>query len=257
MDLVLFRGCNGELNRARRFYHSGETEDAAFVIERIAGEHPDAPLALAGVSLGGNVLLKYVGEHGNALPRSVRAAAAMSVPFDLARGCRHISRGFSRVYQSFFLKSLRAKALAKLEHHPGLFDRDALARARTLWDFDDAVTAPVHGFASARDYYDRSSSINFLKGIRVPTLLLSAEDDPFLPRAVLREVAAIAEKNPFITVDFVKSGGHVGFVSGRIPWRPHWYGEWRLLEFLSQQIDSNGRNRSWGSDRESHDASVR
>jgi uncharacterized protein len=241
MDLVLFRGCNGELNRARRFYHSGETEDAAFAVERIAREYPESPLVLAGVSLGGNVLLKYLGERGDALPPAVRAAGAVSVPFDLARGCRHIQRGFSRVYERHFLKTLRAKALAKLGRYPDLFDRARLDRASTLWDFDDVVTAPVHGFRDAQDYYARSSSIGFLDRIRVPTLLVSAEDDPFLPREVLDDVRAIARANPALTLDFVKRGGHVGFVSGTLPWRPHWWAEWRVLDFLSQHVGESER----------------
>lgn len=234
MDLVLFRGCNGQGNRARRFYHSGETSDAAFAITRIAAERPHAPVVLAGVSLGGNVLLKYLGERGRDLPPNVRAAAAISVPYDLARGSRHISQGFSRVYERHFVKSLKAKVLAKLDRYPDLADRARVERIRTLWEFDDVVTAPVHGFRDAADYYARSSSIGFLRGIRVPTLLFSAEDDPFLPRAVLDEVRTIARDNACLTIDFVQHGGHVGFVSGAVPWRPHWYGEWRALEFLAE-----------------------
>ena len=192
-DLVLFRGCNGEPNRARRFYHSGETSDIAFALDRIIAERPGRPIALAGVSLGGNVLLKYLGERGTGVPPEVVAAAAMSVPFDLALGCRHIQRGFSKVYERHFLKSLKAKARAKLERYPDLIpDAAALDGVETLWDFDDVITAPVHGFESAEDYYRRSSSIRFLQGIQVPTLLLSAEDDPFLPREVLAEVREIA-----------------------------------------------------------------
>ena len=241
-DLLLFRGCNGEPNRARRFYHSGETTDIAFALERIIAEDPGRPIVLAGVSLGGNVLLKYLGERGDDVPPQVRAAAAMSVPFDLARGCRHIQRGFSHVYERHFLRSLKAKARAKLARYPDLIpDPSALDRVQTLWDFDDVVTAPVHGFASAEDYYRRSSSIGFLEGIRVPTLLLSAEDDPFLPPEVLEEVRAIARGVPALELEFVKRGGHVGFVSGWRPWRPVHYGEWRLLSFLAAASGVGGR----------------
>jgi predicted alpha/beta-fold hydrolase len=233
-DLILFRGCAGELNRARRFYHSGETTDLDFALRRIAAERPHAPIGLAGVSLGGNVLLKWLGEHGtDDVPATVRGAVAISVPFDLARGSRHISRGFSRVYERFFLRSLVAKARAKLTRHPDLCDVAALDRVRTLWDFDDAVTAPLHGFRDARDYYSRSSSIHFLSRIRVPTLLLSALDDPFLPPEVLDEVRSIAAGNPALELEFVRRGGHVGFVSGRVPWRPVYYAEWRVAEFLA------------------------
>lgn len=234
-DLVLFRGCGGEMNRARRFYHSGETSDLDFALRRIAAEVPGRPIGLAGVSLGGNVLLKWLGERGSDIPSEVIGAVAISVPYDLGRGSRHISRGFSRVYERYFLDSLRRKALAKLERYPDLFDRDAMLRARTLWDFDDVLTAPVHGFRDAADYYAQSSSIGYLSGIQVPTLLLSAVDDPFLPPEVLDEVREIASDVPSLTLEFVQRGGHVGFVSGRVPWRPHYWGEWRALEFLSAQ----------------------
>jgi predicted alpha/beta-fold hydrolase len=236
-DLVLFRGCAGEVNRARRFYHSGETSDFDFALRRIAGERPDAPIGLAGVSLGGNVLLKWLGERiGDDVPASVRGAVAVSVPFDLARGCRYLSRGFSHVYERFFLRSLVAKARQKLVRHPDLFDATALDRVRTLWEFDDVVTAPVHGFRDALDYYTQSSSIHFLSRVRVPTLLLSALDDPFLPPDVLDDVRSIARENRLLEVEFVQRGGHVGFVSGRVPWRPVYYAEWRVGDFLARQF---------------------
>lgn len=237
MDLLLFRSCGGELNRARRFYHSGETEDLDLVVRRIVGEHPGVPLAVSGVSLGGNVLLKWLGEQGSAAPGEVRAAAAVSVPYDLARGSRHIERGFSRVYSRHFLRSLRRKATAKRERYPDLFDPAALALARTLWDFDHHVTAPVHGFASAADYYARSSAIHFIQRIAVPTLLLSAVDDPFLPSAVLDEVRRIALANPALTVRFVPHGGHVGFIGGPTPWRARYWAEQQVMTFLDRYVD--------------------
>jgi predicted alpha/beta-fold hydrolase len=235
-DLLIFRGCSDEPNRMPRFYHSGETTDPAFVIDRVRAENADAPLLLAGVSLGGNVLLKYLGERGGTLPAEIRAASAVSVPFDLERSCRHISRGFSKVYDRHFLRTLRRKAMAKLAAHPGLFDQSALAQARSIYDFDDAVTAPVHGFASAHDYYSRSSSLGFLGRIERPTLLLNAIDDPFLPPAVLDEVRAIAARNPYLTLEFTEHGGHVGFVGGRWPWDPRYYGERRVCEFLAAAL---------------------
>jgi uncharacterized protein len=237
-DLVLFRGCAGELNHARRFYHSGETTDFDFALRRIVAERPSAPVGLAGVSLGGNVLLKWLGERSaNDLPATVHGAVAVSVPFDLARGSRRIARGFSRVYERFFLRSLVAKARQKLARHPDLCDAGALDHVRTLWDFDDVVTAPVHGFRDALDYYTQSSSIHYLSRVRVPTLLLSAVDDPFLPPEVLDEVRSIAHDNPALEVEFVRRGGHVGFVSGRVPWRPVYYAEWRVADFLAKQFD--------------------
>lgn len=234
-DMLIFRGCGDEPNRGRRFYHSGETGDLAFAVDRILAEHPDADLAMCGVSLGGNVLLKWLGESGDAIPERVRAAVAISVPFDLERGSRHISRGFSRVYERHFLRTLRRKAAAKLARYPGLFDADAMTRARTLYDFDEVVTGPVHGFLDAHDYYSRSSSLRFLDRIARPTLLLSSRDDPFLPSAVLDEVADVARKNACLTVEFTDGGGHVGFVHG-LPWRPSYYAEQRAGEFLSARL---------------------
>lgn len=236
-DLMIFRGCGSEPNRAPRFYHSGETTDLAFVLDRLLREHPRSRFVLAGVSLGGNVLLKFLGERSAELPHQLRAAAAISVPFDLERGARFIATGFSRVYDRHFLRTLRPKAMAKLERFPDLFDRSKLARAESIYDFDDAVTAPVHGFADAHDYYSRSSSLGWINTIRLPTFLLSAVDDPFLPRAVLDQVREVARGNPALTLEFTKRGGHVGFVAGRWPWRPFYYAEWRACEFLGAALE--------------------
>lgn len=237
-DLLIFRGCGDELNRAARFYHSGETGDIDLVARKLFAVDTNAPFVFAGVSLGGNVLLKWLGELGDAVPGRVAGAAAVSVPFDLARASRHIDRGFARVYQRHFLRSLRRKALAKLDRYPGLLSRGRVQAARTLYDFDDAVTAPVHGFADAADYYARSSSVHFLSRIRVPTLLLSAVDDPFLPSDVLDDVARVAHSNGQLTVEFPHVGGHVGFVSGWNPFRPFYYAEWRVTEFLAHAVDA-------------------
>ena len=237
-DVLIFRGCNGRLPRARRFYHSGETTDVDLVVRRLVHEHPGQPIVAVGVSLGGNVLLKWLGERGDDLPTELRAAAAVSVPYDLERGSRQIERGFSRIYTAHFLRTLRQKALAKLAEEPELFEEAPLRAARTLTDFDDAVTAPVHGFASAHDYYTRSSARHFLGGIRRPTLLLSAYDDPFLPREVLDDVAVVAARNWYLTVEFHSRGGHVGFVSGRVPWRPVYYAEARVIDYLEGELDA-------------------
>ena len=235
-DVLIFRGCNGELPRAPRFYHSGETTDLDFVVRRLIAGNPGQPLVAVGISLGGNVLLKWLGEQGNDLPASVRAAAAVSVPFDLERGSRQIERGFSRLYTVHFLRTLRRKALAKLAQEPGLFAEAPLRAARTLTAFDDAVTAPVHGFAGAQDYYTRSSSLQFLLRIRLPTLLLSAFDDPFLPREILDDVAILASKSSFLDVEFHEHGGHAGFVAGRLPWRATYYAEERVTAYLAAHV---------------------
>jgi uncharacterized protein len=235
-DVLIFRGCNGVVPRARRMYHSGETTDLDFVVRRLVAAEPDRPLLLAGFSLGGNVLLKWLGEQGASAPPQVRGAAAVSVPFDLERGSRQIERGFARVYTRHFLRSLRLKALAKLAQDPGVFDARRLAGARTLFDFDDAVTAPLHGFEDAHDYYSRSSSLGFLSRIRRPTFLLSAHDDPFLPRQVLDDVALMVGNSDFLTAEFSKHGGHVGFVGGRVPWRPVYYAERRVASVLANTV---------------------
>lgn len=239
-DMLLFRTCNGRMNQLPRSYHSGETGDLDFVVRRITAQFPAAPLGLVGVSLGGNVLLKWLGERGNGVPPQVRAAAAVSVPFDLARSSRRIGSGASRLYERHFLRSLRSKALQKLERFPGIASRDAVLSAATLWTFDDAYTAVVHGFRDAEDYYSQSSSLRFLPSIHVPTLLLSARDDPFHPPDVLDEVSEIARGNPCLETEFHERGGHVGFIEGVIPGRARFYAEARIVRFLDLHLAALG-----------------
>ena len=235
--VLVFRSCGGELNRGKRFYHSGETGDARLVIEHIESAFPSVPLLLAGVSLGGNVLLKYLGEEGSRISRRISGAAAVSVPYDLARSSRFIDQGFSRVYQSSFIRSLKSKALLKLDQFPELASRETLVSANTMFAFDDCFTAPVHGFRDAADYYAQSSSISWIRRISINTLLLSAVDDPFLPPQVLEEVRELARDNPHLEVEFPSHGGHVGFVGGSNPFTPVYYLEKRVCEFLARQID--------------------
>ncbi|MBK6457104.1 MAG: alpha/beta fold hydrolase [Gemmatimonadetes bacterium] len=239
-NLLLFRSCNGELNRAPRSYHSGETTDLAHVVGRLLDERGGTPLILAGVSLGANVLLKWLGEQGRDAVGRVQAAVAVSAPFDLARSCAQIDRGLSRVYAWNFLKSLRSKAVEKIRQHPGIADPARVLAARSLWSFDDAFTSVVHGFRDAADYYYRSSSIRYLRDIRVPTLLLSARDDPFHPPDVLDDVARIAAGNPALHLEFPARGGHVGFVEGRSPARVTYYMERRIPEFAAAQLAMAG-----------------
>jgi len=245
-DLLIFRSCGDEPNRVLRLYHSGETSDLDFVVRRLVADDPARALLIAGVSLGGNVLLKWLGEQGDAAPRQLLGAAAVSVPFDLARGSRHLDRGFSRVYQAHFLRSLRRKALEKSTRFPEAIRAEVVLRPRTLYDFDDLVTAPVHGFRDADDYYTRSSSLPYLARIRVRTLLLSARDDPFLPSEVLDEVRDVARANPSLYPEFVERGGHVGFIAGSLPWRPFYYAEWRAAEFLASAITTSSAGAATG-----------
>ena len=233
--LLLFRGCSGTMNRSRRMYHSGETTDLDHVVRRVATESPGAPIVIAAFSLGGNVTLKWLGEQGGGAP--VAAVATASVPFDLARGSRHLEHGFATVYTKAFLKSLMLKAEAKVAQYPDLPVRMAEARgARTLWDFDDAVTAPLHGFRDAAHYYATSSSLGYLASVRRPALLLSAVDDPFVPASVLDDVRVVARGNSLLTCEFPERGGHVGFVAGAFPWRPVYFAERRMVGWLAEQI---------------------
>jgi predicted alpha/beta-fold hydrolase len=234
--LLIWRSCGPELNLLPRFYHSGDTVDARMALEWILREEPDRLVVMAGVSLGGNVLLRLLAEEGADTPARLVAAAAISVPFDLARSARQIQRGFARVYQRHFVRSLKRKALAKLRLFESHFNRDAIARAVTLYDFDESVTAPLHGFAGAEDYYSRSSSLPVLDRIRIPTILLSAVDDPFLPPDVLDDVRAVARGNEYLKLLFVPKGGHVGFVSGT-PWQQTYWAEARAFEFLAARVE--------------------
>jgi predicted alpha/beta-fold hydrolase len=220
-----FRGCSGEPNRLARAYHSGDSAEAGWVLERLAAS--GTPLCAAGVSLGGNVLLKWLGETGTGAARLVRRAAAVSAPLDLAASGNALAHGFNRaVYARHFLVTLRRKALAKLERHPGLADPSRVRAAATLRAFDDAVTAPLHGFRDADDYWARASSRPWLARIALPTLVLNARNDPFLPAAVLDAVAAESRDNPHLTLEFPPGGGHAGF-----PGRGAWLAR-RVLDFL-------------------------
>lgn len=235
--LLVFRSCGNDLNRTRRFYHSGETTDLGFALGHLAASFHDSPIVLAGVSLGGNVLLKYLGEQGDRISPRIRAAAAVSVPYDLGRAADYIDRGFARVYQQSFLKSLKAKAMAKIVSFPDIAVPETIESIRTIRDFDNMVTAPIHGFENADDYYRKSSSLGWIDRVRVPTLLLSAVDDPFLPPQVLDEVGSLAKQNPSLRVEFSESGGHVGFVAGKSPFHARYYMERRVGDFLARQLD--------------------
>ncbi len=230
-----FRTCGGEPNRLARFYHSGETGDLGFVLRLLAERWPDAPLGAVGFSLGGNVLLKYLGECGEgALPR---AAVAVSVPFDLAAGAASMERGMGRVYTARFLRTLRGKFESKRPLIGDAVDGRRVLAARTFREFDDAATAPLHGFRDADHYYAASSSARYLAGIRVPTLLLHSADDPFLPADAVPRAAA--RDNPFITAAFTEHGGHVGFVAGT-PWAPQFWAEAEAARFLGEQLAGAG-----------------
>jgi predicted alpha/beta-fold hydrolase len=238
---VNFRSCardpsTGALlpNRRARLYHSGDTADLDFVVETLSRREPRRPLLAVGVSLGGNVLLKWLGEKGARSP--VEAAATISVPYDLAAAAKHLERGFARVYATYFLRSLRRKAAAVMARFPRETERLDRARARlskTFYAFDDAVTAPLHGFGGATDYYRRSSSLRYLGDIEVPTLCISSADDPFLPKEVLARARAVASDD--VTFSVTPWGGHVGFAYGRWPWRARYWAEEQVVRWLASR----------------------
>ncbi len=209
-----FRGCSGEINLAPRAYHSGDWEEVAWLLARFRELHR-GPIVAVGVSLGGNALLRYAEEAGRSAAAQVRAFAAVSAPLDLAAGGEAIGHGFGRqVYTRMFLRSMKPKALLKLAQHPGLFDRARMQEARDLREFDDVFTAPLHGFRDAADYYARGSAKPRLAQIGVPTLVLNAKNDPFLPAAAL---PVASEVGPQVTLWQPAHGGHVGFAEGGWP----------------------------------------
>jgi predicted alpha/beta-fold hydrolase len=231
-----FRSCSGELNRTARLYHSGDSGDLGWVIGELAKRDPGAPILPVGISLGGNVLLKWLGEEGERAADEVRAAVAISTPFDLAAAAEKMSRGSGRLYTYSFLRTMKPKALHKAHEFPGLLDVDAIRRARTWRQYDDAVTAPLHGFEDAEDYWARSSSIHVLDRIRRPVLLINARDDPFIPASSLPEGAA--QRSPWLHAEFSDRGGHAGFVSGSNPFRPRYWAELRAIEYLAGFVPS-------------------
>jgi uncharacterized protein len=216
-----FRGCSGELNRLPRAYHSGDSAEIAWILQALSGKAEK--LYGCGISLGGNALLKYLGEQGE--KAAILKAVAISAPLDLAAAGRSLDAGLSReIYTRIFLKTLKKKTFAKLNRKQIAIDAGRLKRARTFWEFDDTVTAPLHGFLGADDYWARSSSGPWLGRIRVPTLVLNARNDPFMPQESLD---ALPEPAPNVVLEFPRTGGHAGF-----PGRNRWLAR-RVLEFLS------------------------
>ncbi|MDD5297413.1 MAG: hydrolase [Rhodocyclaceae bacterium] len=226
-----FRGCSGEPNRLPRAYHSGDSEELDWVLRRFRHLFPKRTIHVVGVSLGGNALLKWLGERGETAGEAVNSAAAVSAPLDLTVCGHHLDRGFNKVYTRHFLRTLKNNAAMKELRFPGIFDTRLMARAVNLYQFDDIVTAPLHGFLGADDYWRRASSKPFLTGLRVPTLILNARNDPFLPAHALPRPD---EASASVTLEFPDAGGHVGFVTGPFPGRLDWLPR-RLLHFFRHQ----------------------
>jgi predicted alpha/beta-fold hydrolase len=229
--VVNFRGCSGEPNRLARAYHSGDAPEIDWILRRLRSSNAGAPLYAVGVSLGGNALLKWLGDSGEAAAGVVDAAAAISAPLDLMAAGDALGRGFNLVYTRNFLVTLKAKSAAKLARFPGLFDASAVEAATTLREFDNLVTAPLHGFRDTDDYWTRASSKPGLKSIRVPTLVINSRNDPFLPAAALPRPD---EVSPAVTLEQPDEGGHVGFVGGPFPGNYSWL-PGRVLRFLDDR----------------------
>ena len=223
-----FRGCSGEPNRLARAYHSGDSAEVGWALAEIRRRAGAAPLYGVGISLGGNAFAKWLGEQGDDAPPVVASAVIVSAPLDLMAAGEALGEGFALVYARHFLATLKKTSLAKLTRFPGLYDAAVVRRARTLREFDNVVTAPVHGFRDTDDYWTRSSAKPLLDRIRVPTLLINARDDPFLPERALpteREVSSA------VKLEFPSRGGHVGFVSGPFPGNIDWLPR-RILHFF-------------------------
>jgi predicted alpha/beta-fold hydrolase len=209
-----FRGCSGELNHAPRAYHSGDYEEVYWLIRRLT-EGRTAPVYAVGVSLGGNALLRWTQEMGQDAGKYVTAVAAISAPVDLAASGAHIDTGLNRqIYVRNFLATMKPRAAQKHMQFPGLFDLQAVRQSRTLYEFDNAFTAPLHGFKNTDDYWKRASSVQHMKRIRVPSLVINATNDPFVPAHCLPNTAQVSQA---VQLFQPSSGGHVGFAYGRPP----------------------------------------
>lgn len=233
--VVHFRGCSGSPNRLPRAYHAGDSAEIDWVLRRIRGQNKRSgfsmPIFAVGVSLGGNALLKWLGEQGREACQLLDGVAAVSVPLDLAAAGRALASGFNLLYTRHFLDTLKRKALEKLDRFPGLFDAAAVNACTTLYEFDNLVTAPLHGFHNAEDYWDRSSSKPWLKHIEVPTLIINALNDPFMPPSVLPGTGDVSSA---VTLEFTEQGGHAGFLDPPFPGRVTWLPE-RIISFFEEQ----------------------
>jgi predicted alpha/beta-fold hydrolase len=225
-----YRGCGGETNRLLRAYHLGDTDDLAAVISHAASEKAYPEIFLTGFSAGGNVTLKYLGENAARVPAQVQRAAVFSVPTDLKASSVHISRWQNQIYLRRFMNSLRDKMRVKAAHLPGQLDLTALNQLRDFPQFDERYTAPLHGFASADDYYEQAASGRYLSGIRIPTLLVNALNDPFLPASCYPREAATASS--FFYLEIPAEGGHVGFNEGGPAGT--YYSERRAIDFFTR-----------------------
>lgn len=227
-----FRGCSGEDNRLPRAYFAGDSADIERMLRHVKSQHPVSPVYAVGVSLGGNALLKWLGEQAGTAYALVECAAAISAPVDLTAAGNALDHGFNRhVYTARFLATLKQKALKKAAQFPGILDAQAISSSTTFREFDTLVTARLHGFRDAGDYWTKVSSKPLLKLITVPTLIINARNDPFLPASALPTSADIS---PAVTLEQPATGGHVAFPSGPFPGNPHWLPR-RLIQYFDNR----------------------
>ena len=229
--LMHFRGCSGRHNRLDRSYHSGDTGDISTFISELKTRYPNRKLAAVGISLGGNALIKYLGEQGNDCP--LTAAMAISIPFELGICAKELETGFSKIYQGYLINSLIKKMHDKFKDKPAPIELGKLNEWTNFYSFDHNVTAPIHGFKSVDDYYTKSSCKQFLKHITTPTLILHSKDDPFMNQSALPNKDDLSE---CVTLELTEKGGHVGFVYGDTPFYPKYWSEKRMIQFFKQKF---------------------
>ncbi|VAW54546.1 Hydrolase, alpha/beta fold family functionally coupled to Phosphoribulokinase [hydrothermal vent metagenome] len=225
--LMHFRGCSGRVNRLPRAYHSGETEDLAFIVEHIKNVTGNYPYAAVAYSLGGNVLLKWLGETGEKNP--LKKAVAVSVPFKLHDAARRLEQGVSKIYREHLLTSLRKTYIRKFKKIKSPLNVD-VSQLKSFWDYDDRVTAPLHGFSGAQEYYDKCSSRQFLKNIKVPTRIIHSLDDPFMFKLTPPDNRELNNNVNFLLTNY---GGHVGFISGAFLSKLNYWSEEKIIEFIA------------------------
>jgi predicted alpha/beta-fold hydrolase len=232
--LMHFRGASEEPNRLAKTYHSGETNDLDFLLKILHEREPNTKKAVVGISLGGNVLLKWLGEVGS--QSLIHASIAVSPPFELALLADYMNKGFSRLYQYYLIKKLRKIFKNKFEKYPEMLATyiKSTETATSFWQFDELITAPLNGFLNAKSYYQQSSSRQYLSNIKTPTLILHSIDDPFMPSIAIPTEQELSSQ---VTLELSSKGGHVGFIGGRIPGRPIYWLEKRIPEFLKHSLD--------------------
>ena len=228
--VIHFRGCSGEPNRLPRVYYAGDTAEIEALLSRVRNHEPSAPIYAVGVSLGGNALLKWLGEKGDKAASVIDKAIAVSAPIDLAASAAALDKGLNRlIYTPMFVDSMRPKALAMAQRFPGLLSEEKIKAARTIHDIDNAVTAVLYGAVDAEEYYAKNASKPWLPFIRLPTLILNAKNDPFIPASTLPTPTEVSAS---VVLEYPETGGHAGF-----PGDNHWFAT-HLLEFLQAENSS-------------------